>query len=383
MDLNLTISPDYSNEVALSVINLSPNPISGHFLQNNEIVNFQEQSKIQIPSLSKSKYENLTESVHDQNYIYSQEVLLTRPKSLGEYAFQIELIGEISEHQSVKIPFTNQEDRMLYNIAILDSNTHFEYLGHPKKDSDGRSKLILISNFKTNITVEIQCREDLSKTCREERDSKTVILNSCYGIDLTAEEFQPCIDGDLNHNNLIFHKGNYSISVNGELVEENFEFGTGSAYTFIVSESQPENFYQASEAGNFQLTVIQDINTNDVSMLWVLPQFVLITISELLVAITSIKISYSQVPKTMKASMQAFMSCTVAVGNLIIIIIEGSRLMPTQVLEYVLFAGMIGVADVIYIVLAYFYDYVDDTIFDSFEYPKREGIKNDVMGDEL
>ena len=76
-----------------------------------------------------------------------------------------------------------------------------------------------------------------------------------------------------------------------------------------------------------------------------------------------------------------------------IIVAEG-KLMPTQVGEYLLFAAMIAGCDMIFILLSvFYYEYVKEGEFDSFEYPahishvnledeKDEGKVNPAMQDE-
>ena len=46
--------------------------------------------------------------------------------------------------------------------------------------------------------------------------------------------------------------------------------------------------------------------------------------------------------------------------------------MPTQLQEYLLFAGIVFAADIVFILLAVFkYEYVGDNEFESFIYPKE------------
>lgn len=48
---------------------------------------------------------------------------------------------------------------------------------------------------------------------------------------------------------------------------------------------------------------------------------------------------------------------TVAFGNLIVVIIAEGKFLDNQVYEYFLFAGLLGVATIIFCVLSYFYKY--------------------------
>lgn len=60
---------------------------------------------------------------------------------------------------------------------------------------------------------------------------------------------------------------------------------------------------------------------NSVHMLWLLPQYIVLTAGEVLFSITSLSFSFTQAPKSMKAVVQALYLLTTALGNLIDIIV--------------------------------------------------------------
>lgn len=59
-------------------------------------------------------------------------------------------------------------------------------------------------------------------------------------------------------------------------------------------------------------------------MLLLLPQYIIITMAEIMFSITGLEFSYSQAPSSMKSVMQACWLLTTAFGNLIVIIIEAA-----------------------------------------------------------
>ena len=61
---------------------------------------------------------------------------------------------------------------------------------------------------------------------------------------------------------------------------------------------------------------------NDVHMLWLIPQYVFLTMAEIMFSITGLEFSYSQAPSSMKSVMTACWLLTTAFGNLIVVIIE-------------------------------------------------------------
>lgn len=115
---------------------------------------------------------------------------------------------------------------------------------------------------------------------------------------------------------------------------------------------------------------------NKVSIWWQLPQFTLITLAEVMFSVTGLEFSYTQAPESMKSVIQAcwmvshpfklidcvfsFLSphtfqLTVAIGNLIVIIITGSHLFSSEAIEMLLYAVLMLVDMVLFMYLGYRY----------------------------
>jgi dipeptide/tripeptide permease len=60
---------------------------------------------------------------------------------------------------------------------------------------------------------------------------------------------------------------------------------------------------------------------NSVHIFWLLPQYLVLTVGEILFSITSMEFAYSQAPATMKSVLQALYLMTTAMGNLITMLI--------------------------------------------------------------
>lgn len=76
------------------------------------------------------------------------------------------------------------------------------------------------------------------------------------------------------------------------------------------------NIFKAAE-------VIQITEPNSVNMLWLVPQYVIMTLGEVMYSVTGLQFSYTQAPDSMKSVIQGFWLLTVAVGNLIVTVIVG------------------------------------------------------------
>ena len=63
------------------------------------------------------------------------------------------------------------------------------------------------------------------------------------------------------------------------------------------------------------------VEDNKVHIMWLLPQYTVVTIGEILFSITSMEFAYSQAPPSMKSVLQALYLMTTAVGNLITMVV--------------------------------------------------------------
>lgn len=76
-------------------------------------------------------------------------------------------------------------------------------------------------------------------------------------------------------------------------------------------------------------------------------------------AITGLEFSYSQAPIEMKSVLQSAWLFTTAIGNLIIIIVESSRIFDKVSYDLLLFAALMMLDMVLFGYLAYKYQYVE------------------------
>ncbi|XP_053240497.1 solute carrier family 15 member 1 [Podarcis raffonei] len=127
-------------------------------------------------------------------------------------------------------------------------------------------------------------------------------------------------------------------------------FGYGSAYTIVVD---------GCNSSEVLLNYVEDIQPNTISMAWQIPQYFIITCAEVVFSVTGLSFSYDQAPANMKSVLQAGWLLTVAVGNIIVLIIAGASKIEEQWVEYVLFAALLVAVTLVFAIMAYFYTYVD------------------------
>ncbi|KAM6316759.1 solute carrier family 15 member 1 [Aegotheles albertisi] len=127
-------------------------------------------------------------------------------------------------------------------------------------------------------------------------------------------------------------------------------FGFGGAYTVVINNCTGDNLNVAYS---------EDIEPNSVHMAWQIPQYFILTCGEVVFSVTGLEFSYSQAPSNMKAVLQAGWLLTVAVGNIIVLIVAGASKLNEQWAEYVLFAALLLAVCIIFAIMAYFYTYID------------------------
>lgn len=93
-------------------------------------------------------------------------------------------------------------------------------------------------------------------------------------------------------------------------------------------------------------------------MLWIIPQYVVLTAGEIMFSVTGLEFSYSQAPLSMKSVLQACWLLTTAFGNLIVVIVEAAEPFEEQSNNFFLYAGMLFVDMIVFAFMAMRYKYV-------------------------
>ncbi|VDO26700.1 unnamed protein product [Haemonchus placei] len=102
------------------------------------------------------------------------------------------------------------------------------------------------------------------------------------------------------------------------------------------------------------------VRPNTVSILWVLPQYFVITLGEVLLSVTGLEFAYSQSAPNMKSVLQALWLLTVFMGNVIDMGISGTHIIPEPATEFFFYAFLMILVMGIFILLACRYTYVEN-----------------------
>ncbi|XP_067640959.1 peptide transporter family 1-like isoform X2 [Eurosta solidaginis] len=136
-----------------------------------------------------------------------------------------------------------------------------------------------------------------------------------------------------------------------QLLIDNVEIETvklevGGIYTILVAEES---------SGKYRSKFLTVTNPNSLSILWLIPQYVIMTLGEVMFSVTGLEFSYAQAPVAMKSVLQACWQLTVAFGNVLVVIIAELSLFDSQASEFFLFAGLMFADMIIFMFVAYRY----------------------------
>lgn len=99
--------------------------------------------------------------------------------------------------------------------------------------------------------------------------------------------------------------------------------------------------------------VIESSAEKSVSMLWQLPQYIVIAIGEVMFNISGYTFSYEEAPDSLKSIVQTLWLLTVSFGNLFLLFIVELSIFESQAKEFLLFSGIMFVDMLIFMILAY------------------------------
>lgn len=140
--------------------------------------------------------------------------------------------------------------------------------------------------------------------------------------------------------------GDYDVFIDNDQKVGTYNVHTGGVYTLLVNEL---------DDGTYHGELIEITEPNSMNILWLIPQYVVMTLGEVMFSVTGLEFSYAQAPPSMKSVLQACWLLTVAFGNVIVVIIAEAALFDSQASEFFLFAGLMFIDMLIFMFMAYRY----------------------------
>ncbi|EDW06188.2 uncharacterized protein Dmoj_GI16479 [Drosophila mojavensis] len=158
---------------------------------------------------------------------------------------------------------------------------------------------------------------------------------------------------ELQARNYDLHELNtieYQVFIGQQLIHQQM-LRPGGVYALVIGPASNEDH----SSHMFELT-----EPNSMSMLWLIPQYVVMTLGEVMFSVTGLEFSYSQAPPSLKSLLQACWLLTVAFGNVIVVIIAELKFFKSQANEFFLFAGLMFLDMLIFMWFAFYYVSYDE-----------------------
>ncbi|XP_050360576.1 peptide transporter family 1 isoform X2 [Nymphalis io] len=206
--------------------------------------------------------------------------------------------------------------------SFFITDEFYNFTDNNNKAIDGVSVRFL-SNVNTPVTINVQ---------NNKKNRTSLIINS-------EDRTQKSIE-----------KGTYDVMVDGVVVLPDFQFKAGAVYTIIL--------YQTGN-GSYMAEAVIITPPNSVHILWLVPQYVVMTMGEVMFSVTGLQFSFTQAPASMKSVLQSVWLLTVAFGNLIVVLIVEGNFLNAQWKEFFLFAGLMLLDMLIFMTMALKYKYVE------------------------
>ncbi|KAL4217035.1 hypothetical protein ACF0H5_023491 [Mactra antiquata] len=137
---------------------------------------------------------------------------------------------------------------------------------------------------------------------------------------------------------------------------------TDSGIDFTISSGGVYTVYYTGNSSTAKVHLYADVKENTVSMLWLTPQYFLITLGEVLFSISGLSFAYSQAPSSLKSVVQSIWLLTVSMGDLVVIIVANIRAIPSQMIEFYIFALLMFLDTLVFMVMSLFYVYKPNSI---------------------
>lgn len=247
---------------------------------------------------------------------------------LGKNQFNLSALGMVSDNVALMAVSDTYEARLQSMSAdcadmqvdmhlssgkamsyFIGTNGVVEYVDSPRKDIAGRATLRIYMAGNPNSTLEIVNTDaDSESTVISESTRPTKLLMSPATYRIESDDGNP-------------------------LYAQNMTLQYAGVYTLLVRVDE-------APWGQVQFKLFEISPPNTISIAWILPQYVLIALSETLFAVTAIYFAYREAPASMKTVAQSMYLLSMSAGNFIDVIIVSVHMFDSQAFEFFAFAGI-------------------------------------------
>ncbi|KAL1517029.1 hypothetical protein ABEB36_000849 [Hypothenemus hampei] len=262
----------------------------------------------------------------------SYELIIEAPLQCGSIQFrkeQFKLTTVLNEHEE--------------DTFIIGVNQQQEINGYITDPIDFQKSITGSPKFRIDYVKNTNILQNISVTLHSSSGLQDIYFLGVHS-NATALIVSPYIE---------VSQGVYECKIRSEtdnnLFEKHFHFALGGIYSLIIRENYGEIKF-------VKLYAMAD--PNSVNILWQIPQYLLISIAEIMFGVAGLEFSFTQAPKSMKTVTIAGWYLSTAVGNFLVILVTQLDLFKSQAHEFFLFALLIVVDMMMFIEMACRYRFV-------------------------
>lgn len=241
------------------------------------------------------------------------------------------------------------EDKSVFSVVVGTKNDEIVFGEFPMKlpdvdidKAETRVRVIYYSGDTLPDRVDVEFKSIL------ESIKPTVFKN--IGMDNSSYNF---LGTGEYYINTVWETSNGTKRFHSKEQNKKLKFGNFGGYTVVIHPPKDD-----SNSTQFETLVFEDAPGTAVSRLLQIPQYVVLTASEVMFSVTGLGFAYSQAPASMKSVLQSFWLLTITFGDLLVIILTSVKPVKGVEKEMFLYGGLMALIAFIFGIMSYFYRYV-------------------------